>query len=241
MKHLIAFSLIAAAAGSAQAVTLFNNGAAVSGSPALSVIRTGGTTFGIGAQGSVPNSVADNFTVGGAGWVVQDLSFFSYQTGAANVFTFTNVAWSVISGDVNTGTVVASGTTNVTNGGLLGYRVTSTTLTDTNRAIFQLNADVTDFNLAAGSYWLRWTMNGTLASGPWQPPLASGAVGNAQQALGAAGAYAQAIDGGDTLGYEIPFVINGTVNPIPEPSTYALMVAGGLAVVGLARRRRNTR
>lgn len=240
MKHLIAFSLIAAAAGSAQAITLFNNGAAVSGSPALSVIRTGGTLFGIGAQGSIPNSVADNFSVGGFGWTVQDLSFFSYQTGAANTFTFTNVAWSVISGDVNTGSVVASGTTAVTNGGLQGYRVTPTTLTNTDRAIFRLDANVTDFNLNAGSYWLRWTMNGTLASGPWQPPLASGVTGNAQQALGA-GAFAPAIDAGDGLGLEVPFIINGTINPIPEPSTYALMLAGGLAVVGLARRRRAAR
>ena len=234
MKKLIALALLAGF-GSAHAVDLFNNGAAVAGSPALSVIRTGGSLFGAGAQGAIPNSVADNFSVGGPGWNVQSLSFFAYQSFAASTFTFTNATWSVISGDVNIGTVVASGTTALTNGGLQGYRVTPTTLTNTDRAIFRLDANVTDFTLTAGNYWLRWGMTGTATSGPWQPPTAAGTVGNAQQSLAAA-AYATVVDAGDGFGVEFPFIIQGTV--VPEPSTYALLLAGGLAVVALARRRR---
>lgn len=232
-KHLIALGLLAAF-GSAQAIDLFNNGAAVSGTPPISVIRTGGTLFGAGAQGGIPNLVADDFAVGGAGWNVQSLSFFSYQTGAASAYTFTGLNWSIVSGDVTTGTVVASGGGALTNGGLQGYRVTSTTLGDTNRAIFRLNVDVTDFNLAAGNYWLRWGMTGTLASGPWQPPTANGAFGNGAQSLANA-AFNPVVDAGDGLGVEFPFIIAGTV--VPEPGTWALMLAGGLAVVGAARRR----
>ena len=232
-KHLIALGLLVAF-GSAQAIDLFNNGAAVAGTPAISVIRTGGTLLGAGAQGSVPNSVADNFTVGGPGWNVQSLSFFSYQTGAASAYTFTGLNWSIVSGDVTAGAVVASGGGALTNGGLQGYRVSSTTLTDTNRAIFRLNVDVTDFNLAAGNYWLRWGITGSLASGPWQPPTANGAIGNGQQSLTGA-AFAGVVDAGDGLGVEFPFIIAGTV--VPEPGTWALMMAGGLAVVGAARRR----
>jgi len=235
LKKLIAVALIAGF-GSAHAVDLFNNGAAVAGSPALSVIRTGGTSFGAGAQGSVPNSVADNFSVGGPGWNVQSLSFFAYQSFAASAFTFTNATWSVISGDINLGTVVASGTTALTNGGLQGYRVTATTLTNLDRAIFRLDANVTDFSLTAGSYWLRWAMTGTAGSGPWQPPTAAGTVGNAQQSIPDAPPYALYVDPGDQLGVEFPFIIQGSV--VPEPSTYAMLLAGGLVVVALARRRR---
>ena len=235
MKKIIALGLIAAAAGSAQAVELYNNGAAVSGTPPLSVLRTTGTLLGAGAQANLSNFVADDFTVTGPGWSVESLSFFSYQTGAASAFTFTGLTWSVVAGDVNTGTVVASGTGAPTNGGVAGYRVTSTTLTDTNRAIFRLDVNVADFNLAPGNYWLRWGLTGTLASGPWQPPTADGAVGNGAQSLANA-AFASVVDAGDGLGVEFPFVIQGSL--VPEPGTWAMMLAGGLAVAGLARRRK---
>lgn len=235
MKHLIALGLIGAF-GSAHAVELFNNGAAAAGGPPpISVIRTGGTLFGAGAQSNLGNFVADNFSVAGPGWNVQSLSFFAYQTGAAQAFTFTGLTWSVVAGDANTGTVVSSGTLAPANGGIAGFRVTATTLTNTDRAIFRLNADVPDFNLAAGNYWLRWGVAGTLASGPWQPPTAAGTVGNALQGL-ANGAFNPVVDAGDGLGVEFPFIITGSV--VPEPGSIALMLAGGVAVIGAARRRR---
>ncbi|KPF44237.1 hypothetical protein IP87_08540 [beta proteobacterium AAP121] len=234
MKKIIALGLIAAA-GSAQAVDLYNNGAAVAGTPPISVIRAGGTLFGAGAQGNIPNLVADDFTVGGPGWTVESLSFFSYQSFAASTYTFTGLNWSIVSGDVTSGTVVASGSGTPTNGGLVGYRVTSTTLTNTDRAIFRLDVNVADFDLAPGSYWLRWGITGSLASGPWQPPTADGAFGNAQQSLANA-AFAGVVDAGDGLGVEFPFIVQGSL--VPEPGTWAMMLAGGLAVAGLARRRK---
>ncbi len=236
MKKLLVLSAVALAATGAQSVELFNNGPVASGTPAISVIRTGGTLFGAGAQATASNFVAEDFSVGAAGWNVQSLDFFSYQSFAGSAFTFSNVVWSVVSGDVNTGTVVASGTTNVTNGGLQGYRVTATTLTNTDRAIFKLSADVADFSLASGSYWLRWAMAGSLASGPWQPPTSDGVVGNGQQSLGGLTSFAGIVDAGDSLGVSLPFAIQGSV--VPEPSTVALMLIGCLGVAGLARRRR---
>ncbi len=235
MKKLLVLGVIAVAATGSQAVELFNNGAATAGTPPLSVIRLGGSLLGAGAQSSIPNLVADNFSVTGAGWNVESLNFFSYQSFAGSVFTFNSVTWSVVSGDVTSGTVVASGTTAVTNGGLAGYRVSSTTLTNTDRAIFQLNANVTDFSLPAGNYWLRWGMAGSLASGPWQPPTADGVVGNGVQSLANA-AFAQVVDAGDGQGVEFPFIIQGSV--VPEPGSVALMLVGGLALVAAVRRRR---
>lgn len=234
MKQLITLGLLAAL-GSAQAAELYSNGPAVQGTPPLSIIRLGGSLLGAGAQSAVPNLVADDFSVAGPGWNVEGLSFFSYQSFAASVFTFTGVTWSVVADNVDTGAVVASGTTAAVNGGLAGYRVSSTTLTNTDRAIFRIDLDVADFNLAAGNYFMRWGLAGTSASGPWQPPTADGAIGNAAQSLAGA-AFAQVLDAGDGQGVEFPFLVHGSV--VPEPGTWALMLAGGLAVAGLARRRR---
>lgn len=234
MKHLVVCGL-AALFGSAQADTLFNNGPVVDGS-GLSVLTPPASTFGFGAQTASGNAVADDFSVTGAGWSVQSLTFYGYQTGST-AFTFTNATWSVISGDVNTGTIVASGTTAVTSGGRVGYRVTSTTLTDTQRGIYAAVADVPDFSLAAGSYWLRWSLTGTLASGPWQPPTSDAAQGNAAQST-TSGAFLPLVEAGSQLSVSLPFTITGTVSAVPEPGTMALMLAGGVAAVGLARRRR---
>ncbi len=230
-------SLSVVTPGTAPAQVLFNNGPAADAG--LSVIRAGGTLFGAGAQSSIPNVVADNFSVGGLGWNVTGFSFFAYQTFAASQFTFTSLTWSIVSGDINVGPTVASGTVVPTNGGLQGYRVTAASPTNQDRAIFQLDADVADFALGAGDYWLTWGIAGSAASGPWQPPTADGAVGNAVQSL-AGGAFNQVIDAGDGLGVEMPFIVRGTrtTTAVPEPSSLAMMLVGGIAMVGVARRRR---
>jgi hypothetical protein len=233
-KSLLALGLIGAL-GSVQAVELYSNGPVVSGTPPISVIRAGGTLLGAGAQASIPNLVADNFSVTGPGWTVDSLSFYGYQSFAGGAYTFTGASWSIVSGDVNSGTVVASGSGSVTNGGLMGYRVTSTTLGNTDRAIYRVDLDVVDFDLGPGDYWLRWGLTGSLASGPWQPPTADGAFGDAAQSL-AGGTFAALVDAGDGLGVELPFSIQGSI--VPEPASVALMIAGGLAVVGVARRRK---
>lgn len=237
LKKLILLGAILGALGTSHANVLYSNGPAVSGTPPISVIRAGGTLFGAGAQGQIPNLVGDDFTVTGPGWNVESLSFFAYQSFAASAFTFTGATWSIIAGDVNTGTVVASGTgAPVTNGGLVGYRVTAASQANTDRAIFQINVDIPDVTLAPGGYWLRWGLTGTAASGPWQPPTADGAIGNGVRSLANA-PFAAVVDAGDGLGMEFPYMMMGSV--VPEPGTYALMLAGGLVVAGIARRRRS--
>lgn len=218
---------------------LVANGPVVDGS-GLSLIRPGGGFFGFGAQSTVPNLVADDFVVpAGVSWNVSDISFYAYQSGAGGIFTFQDATWSIISGDVNTGVIVASGTNAVTNAGLLGYRVTSTTQSDTNRAIFEVNADVPDFTLTSGNYFLRWGLSGSLASGPWLPPTSDGAIGNALQSS-AGGPFNPVVDTGDSLGVTFPFAINstlGTISAIPEPSSLLGLGCMLSAALGFRSRR----
>lgn len=229
----------ALSAGAAHSAELYNNGPVVDSS-GKSVLTLPATTLGLGNQTSAGNSVADDFTIAaGSSWNVSSLDFFGYQTGATS-FTFQQATWAIHLGDANTGTIVASGVTNLTNGGLQGYRVTPTTLTNTQRGIYKAQADVADFTLGAGHYWLSWSLTGSLASGPWQPPTSDARTGNAMQAV-TGGAYATWSDAGSALTGELPFVINGVAAAVPEPSSYALMLAGAAVMFGVVRRRRNAR
>ena len=216
----------------AQAAPLFSNGPVVDAA-GLSILTLGvHASFGAGANPAV--TVSDDFSIVGAPWTVESLNFFAYQTGASS-FTFTGVTWSIRTGtDVNSAANVASGTSAVTNGGQIGYRVTSASLSNTQRPIFRIGADIPDLVLPAGTYFLTWALTGTLASGPFVPPvLGSYGTGNATQSIGG-GAFDPVLD--LTSPFGVPFEVLGTA-AVPEPGVLA-MWAGGLAAARLARRRR---
>lgn len=233
MKNWLALGLLAAAC-SAQAVQLYDNGTVLN-SGNLSVLPTANTTLGYTSSSTAAISLADNFTVTGAGWLVDTLDFYAYQTNATT-FSYTNVVWSIVSGsNLTTGIVVASGTTGVTSGGIVGYRVSSTTLTSTARPIYRINADIPNVTLGAGIYWLTWSLTGSASfSGPFVPPTVAGS-GDAQQNTGSG--WNVLSDGGSLATAELPFSINGTVVAVPEPMSAALMLAGIVGLWGLNRQR----
>jgi PEP-CTERM motif len=239
MKRLLVLSLLAAA-GASQAAAIYNNGPVVPTPGGFSVLTAPRTTFGFGDQTASGNAVADDFVVpAGATWNISSIDFYGYQTGAVG-FTFQQATWSVLAGDANTGTVIASGVTTVTNGGLVGYRSQTAAPTDTTRAIYSVQTDMPDFSLTGGTYWLRWSLTGSAASGPWQPPTSDNSVGNARQLTSTSGGlYTTLVETGSGLTPTLPFALNGTItNPVPEPGTWAMMLAGAAGVLTMARRRR---
>lgn len=199
-------------------------------------------TFGFGASDATGFRIADDFTVDPGGWLVTSINTFQYQTGGFGT--------PGTSGTINSATV----TINADNAGAVGavlftgtfasavytdiYRKTNTLGDDTR----QVQKITTTFNanLAAGSYWLTFSANGTLASGPWAPMLTAvglnqvpGSNNGQQYNPTPPPTWGPAIDAGSGTQQDFPFFING--QPVPEPAT---MMALGLGAAALLRRRK---
>jgi hypothetical protein len=120
--------------------------------------------------------IADEFTVTGSiPWQIDQLRFFAYQTGSTTTSSFTGVnyriwdgppndpASTVLYGDPTTNRIVDTAWTNV-------YRYAENNLGNTQRPIMSIDAEG-GFVLDPGTYWLDWQLAGSIASGPWQPPI----------------------------------------------------------------------
>jgi hypothetical protein len=188
--------------------------------------------------------VADDFLVtDGAGWYIDTITLFGYQTDSGtDTSPFTAVflqiwdgepgdpASSVVWGDLVTNRLVSSSWTGV-------FRALDTDLQNAQRPIFANTVAVGTY-LAAGTYWLDWTAGGSLASGPWVPPvtiLGVATTGNALQYRPAD--WHPLVDTDTPQG--LPFAIYGAGDGagIPEPATF-VFAGTGLLLLALARRRR---
>lgn len=233
MKKLAILSLVAVAGISSAAI--YDNGPFITnptggaGGAAISELIAPQSTYGIGVQQTAGNSGADDFTVTGAGWKVSKIRLYSYQTNAT-AYTITSADWSVTGSNVN-GSALFSGTGG-TNGGFQAYRVLSTAPTNTARPIYAVDINV-NFVLNPGQHWLRFTLQGSLASGPWYPLVTPRpGTANGQQAVNN-GAFAPYIEAGSGESQDFPFQL--TYEVVPEPAT---MIALGAGIAAVAARRR---
>ena len=182
----------------------------------------GMSTLGFGHQVLNNNWVADDFTVSDAGgWTVDSATFFAYQTNSTTASTMTNVNWILYNGDPSSGgTVITSGSGLQTSVFANIYRTTETTIGVTNRPIMATTVNMGGLFLATGTYWLAWQTDGTLASGPWAPPITINGqttTGNGLQSLAGTAAWAPANDGGTLTQQGFPFILEGTVGGSGEP------------------------
>ena len=226
-----------------------NPGAAVGGRDA-SALQTGLglTIYGFGAQQLNANRIADDFTVPAGGWNIGTITFYSYQTGATTpTINGINVQiWngdpslptsSVVFGDTTTNRL--STTTPVSLSNIM--RPLDTNLLEAGRQLQVVTADI-NTTLPAGTYWLDWQFNGTLASGPWQPPVTllgqTGKPGaNGLQSL--AGVWGALVDGVNPQ--DAPFIINGPGGAatgaccLPDGSCIVVSSSGCAAANGIYR------
>lgn len=174
--------------------------------------------LGFSASVAAGVRLSDDFTIPcGQTWNVTSFEVFAYQTGSGVVSTLNTANYKIWNGPPNAGGAVihdfslsnqmtATSFTNI-------YRVTSTTLTAVNRPLMRVTMGGNGIVLPAGTYWLDWQIGGTLASGPFAPPITivgQTVTGNAIQQTVAAGTWAALVDIG---AQGMPFDIFGSITP----------------------------
>ena len=214
-------------------------------------------TLGAGHQFALGYRVADQFTIpAGETWDITNITTFAYQTGSSTTSSMTQVSieirdamppgGSVVFGDLSTNYLGSTAWSNI-------YRVSETTTgTATDRPIMaQVNNVVA--TLGEGTYWISWSTDGSLGSGPWAPPITitgQTTTGDGLQSLDGGATYAPVTDSGTATPQGFPFIVEGTVqgggggggggggtgglaNPIPTLSTTGVLVLV-LALIGIS-------
>jgi len=154
---------------------LVNNPGSGFGGADVSSLHSGITLLGFGHAVSSGFKVAEDFTVPAGGWTVDSIIFFAYQTGSTTASTITAVHMGIWDGSPALGANIIYGDTALdamTSTYWSGiYRTSSTALTDATRPIMRNVVGTPGLVLAPGTYYVSWQVNGTLASGPWAPPI----------------------------------------------------------------------
>jgi hypothetical protein len=199
---------------------LWDNGPILNYAPDQSMLQDSSlfmSTYGFGHQVLNMYWIADDFTVpAGDTWNVETITFFAYQTGSTLTSTITTYhvvifdgppfepTSSIVFGDMTTNVLQATGWSGV-------YRTLESAPGGTNRPIMA-NICETMVTLGPGTYYIIWQADGTLASGPWAPPVSiwgQADTGDGWQSLDNGATWAYLVDSGSGAGQGLPFIIEG--------------------------------
>lgn len=235
---------------------LINSPGAGAGGANVSNLHTGITTFGFGHATTTGFRVADDFEIpSGTTWIVDSIIFFAYQTGSTTTSTMNHVNWSVWDNSPAAGGQIIAGdtTANDLDGSYWSgiYRTTDVDLLNIQRPIMSNRIATVGLSLSTGTYWLAWQTGGTLASGPWVPPITITGVtntGNALQFNPTGSTWADLVDGTLLEPQGLPFIMYGTavtgvnenqlaagisVSPNPASEIMAIRVVSAHAAVNI--------
>jgi hypothetical protein len=146
-------------------------------------------TTGAGHQLLAGNRVADEIVIpAGVRWTVNGFASWAFQTNSTLTSTMDAMNLRIWEGDpLNEGTILYDySAENLLTGTAWDsiYRVTETSLGNTERPMMKDTAFVPEKILGAGEYWFDWQTGGIMASGPWIAPITINGVdttGNARQ------------------------------------------------------------
>ncbi len=219
---------------------LFDNGPLVNstgtgtGGADESIIQAPLTSYGWNFNKVFFNRMADDFTVSGNAWNVSSVEFYGYQTNSPITSTFTAgylrilnevpgaPGTSVVWGDTTTNRMTSTSFTNI-------YR-TNAVNGGVARPIMKIVVNTPGLTLPAGTYYVDFSAAGSLASGPWCPPVTinnTPVTGNGLVYGGTAAGY-QPLTGGAQYAQGVPFKINGTqILPLQSvPRSMVIMEIG---------------
>lgn len=250
-------SLCALVAVGAAAQSTYSNGPIIThpgmglGGADVSALETAGTNIGA-TVGPTNFRLADDFTVPcGEVWTVSSFRVYGYQTGSGTTSTLTSADYRIWIGRPGSpGAVILhdfSATNQLTTTGWTNiYRVSGAlpaALSGNTRPVFFADMNPNGISLPAGTYWLDFRMAGSLASGPFTPPISGLAsappTGNAVQlTVGTAGPlWSTGIISGPSLvgmPFEIDYVntptncYTYTITQTTPGGTITIANAGGL-------------
>jgi hypothetical protein len=195
---------------------------------------TANSVLGFGCRTSLNIRLADDFVIpAGQSWGIESVAVLAYQTGSTTTPTITAASlqiWNGVPGQPGSEVVFGDLSTNrlqsVSFASL--YRIPSTITpqtcggvpfgTATNRPLMNVVITV-NASLPAGHYWLDWSLEGALLSGPWCPTTTLAPCG--RQADPNAGAMQ--FSGGSWLPLRDPGM---GCNPTEVPQTLAFAING---------------
>jgi hypothetical protein len=180
------------------------------------------TLYGAGQNRATGYWMASKITVPASGWWVDSLITFGYQTGSGNTSSINGLycyvsldslsrpSSSVLIGSQSTNAFVSSNWTGI-------YRTTTDVapFTEVNRPIMNVKSNLTG-TIPMGTYWVVWNATGTLASGPWNPPvtilntLSTGTNSYQYVPTSTVNPWVQCVDGTSTL--DMPFKLWGKIS-----------------------------
>ncbi len=202
----------------------FNSPGGGPGGADASILQTslGLNVLGFAHQQSSNFRVADDFVIpAGQTWTINEAVFYAYQTGSTTTSTITGVNVRIWNGQPGVGTVVFGDTsTNRMSATTWSncYRYSDTS-PGTTRPLMRQTVTI-GVTLGEGHYWIDWQSSGSLASGPWVPPITITGQATTGDALQyASGVWAPIIDNGTAQTPQgLPFVLDGTMGTMQMKS-----------------------
>jgi len=193
-----------------------------------SIVDANETTNGFGCQFASDIRLSDDFTVpAGETWLVSSVTLFGYQTDSGTSSTIVGAYieffdnppeyGTSVYGDLYTNVLTATSWMNC-------YRVQySASGTNTQRPIMVNVCDYSSpISFTEGTYWICWQLDGTGASGPWNPPITINGqlvTGDAVQYYNSGWGYISDSTSGNAKG--LPFILSGTSSGALQNETWA--------------------